>query len=258
MPNGIDPVPQAIVYVPREITEFPGEVRCEICDQITDNSYVSAVTADDGTFTLGPIPTAENATPGFTARLVAQKGRFRKVVDLTIQNVCAANSYTGTEFKLPGRTNGFDNIPRSRSAAATASWSACCRIARGRPSTCSTAGRSAADQLRYAAQRPPRMKTSASSSSTAPTIHSKPAQQRDRARQHPGLRTIGRAQHVTDWSADFVVVGRSVRSSIRPQCHANASTGADERAAIGEDAHHQATVLDDGSCWLQAVESVTG
>jgi hypothetical protein len=112
MPNGIDPVPQALVYVPREVTEFPGEVRCEVCDQISDLAIVSTQTADDGSFVLGPIPTAENQQPGFTVQLVAQKGRFRKLVDFTVENVCAENQAQSGIFDLPPRTNGFDNIPK--------------------------------------------------------------------------------------------------------------------------------------------------
>ena len=74
MPNGIDPVPQAIVYVPREVTEFPGEVRCEVCDQITDIAIVSTQTGDDGTFTLGPIPTSESNREPYRDQLVITIG----------------------------------------------------------------------------------------------------------------------------------------------------------------------------------------
>lgn len=111
-PNGIDPVPGAIVYVPREITEFPSEVRCEVCDQLTDISIVSTTTDVDGTFTLGPIPTAENPIPGGTVQLVAQKGRFRKLADVTVNNWCAPNATGDATFRLPSRNDGFNNIPK--------------------------------------------------------------------------------------------------------------------------------------------------
>lgn len=111
MPNGIDPVPQALVYVPTEVTEFPGQVACEVCDQITDIAIVSTQTNDDGSFTLGPIPTAANAQPGFKVQVVAQKGRFRKLTEVTFDSPCADNSAPAGSLDLPSRTNGFDNIP---------------------------------------------------------------------------------------------------------------------------------------------------
>jgi hypothetical protein len=111
MPNGIDPVPQALVYVPREVSEFPETVQCEVCDQITDIAIVSTQTADDGSFVLGPIPTAENQAPGFAVQLVAQKGRFRKLLEYTIETPCGENVAGNNDFELPGRTAGFDNIP---------------------------------------------------------------------------------------------------------------------------------------------------
>src|SRR4051812_14519212 len=39
-PNGIDPVPGALVYVPYTVEEFPSDVQCEICDQITSAAQV--------------------------------------------------------------------------------------------------------------------------------------------------------------------------------------------------------------------------
>jgi hypothetical protein len=111
MPNGVDPVPGAIVYVPTEVTEFPSGVRCEICDTITDAALVSTTTAVDGSFTLGPIPTHENAQPGFTVQLVAQKGRFRKLVELQVQNPCESNTLDPSAMQLPGATSGYDTIP---------------------------------------------------------------------------------------------------------------------------------------------------
>src|SRR5688572_16074286 len=62
-PNGIDPIPGALVYVPREIEEFPNEVSCEICGEILSNALVLTKTNADGTFSLGPLPTREDAQP---------------------------------------------------------------------------------------------------------------------------------------------------------------------------------------------------
>ena len=113
-PNGIDPVPGAVVYVPKgSITEFPPEVRCEVCDQLTDVAIVSTTTNTDGTFTLGPIPTGENQQPGQQVTLVTQMGRFRIAQAVTIDNPCGANSPGNQNFRLPGRNDGeFHSIPK--------------------------------------------------------------------------------------------------------------------------------------------------
>lgn len=111
MPNGIDPVPQATVYVPREVTEFPGIVQCEVCSQLNDISIVSTETGVDGRFSLGPIPTAEGQQPGFTSTVVAQIGRFRKLAEVTIDNPCGENNAGPNDLVLPARNDGYDNIP---------------------------------------------------------------------------------------------------------------------------------------------------
>lgn len=110
-PNGIDPVPGALVYVPREVTEFPGEVRCEVCSSITDNALVATTTNDDGSFTLGPLPTAENQPPGTPVNIVAQIGRFRRLASITIDTPCGANTAGPNDLELPGRNDGYNNIP---------------------------------------------------------------------------------------------------------------------------------------------------
>lgn len=111
-PNGIDPVPGAVVYVPKgAVSEFPPEVRCEVCDQLLDTAIVSTTTAPDGTFTLGPIPTAADEQPGAVKQVVSQMGRFRKVAQITIDTPCAANNPDEANFRLPGANNGLDTIP---------------------------------------------------------------------------------------------------------------------------------------------------
>jgi hypothetical protein len=111
VPNGIDPVPGAIVYVPRFIEEFPAEVTCEVCGDVYANAFVQTTTNPDGSFTLGPIPTAEDQPPGTTVTVIAQKGRFRRVVEVPIANPCSANSVTDDVLKLPARNEGRDTIP---------------------------------------------------------------------------------------------------------------------------------------------------
>jgi len=106
-PNGIDPVPGAAVYVPKgSVTEFPPEVRCEICDQLTDVAIVATTTNADGTFTLGPIPTGEDQQPGQEVLIVTQMGRFRIAQSVTIDSPCATNQPGNENFRLPGRNQG--------------------------------------------------------------------------------------------------------------------------------------------------------
>src|SRR5438552_2396623 len=69
-PNGIDPVPGALVYVPYTVSEFPPTIECEVCNSITDSALVSTVTAADGSFTLGPLPTPMDLSGGFTVTIV--------------------------------------------------------------------------------------------------------------------------------------------------------------------------------------------
>jgi hypothetical protein len=85
-PNGLDPVPGAVVYVPSSgITDFPQTVACDVCGGDTSNpALVSTTTGPDGTFTLGPLPTDPGAQPGFTVGVVVEKGRFRRAVQLQI------------------------------------------------------------------------------------------------------------------------------------------------------------------------------
>ena len=111
-PNGIDPIPSALVYVPRAFEEFPQEVGCEICGDILSNAFVLTKTEADGSFTLSPVPTRQDAQPGDTVPVVVQKGRFRKVLALPIEAPCEANAIADGVFRLPGKNDGMDTIPR--------------------------------------------------------------------------------------------------------------------------------------------------
>lgn len=110
-PNGIDPIPFALVYVPAQLTPFPDGAACDVCSDTTGSALVSTVTAVDGTFTLGPVPTRADQPPGESIQLVAQKGRFRKVENVTIDQPCGANGSTDDVYALPGKNQGDDTIP---------------------------------------------------------------------------------------------------------------------------------------------------
>lgn len=111
-PNGVDPIPFARVYVASQIAPFPDGVSCDVCADTAGSALVSTVTAVDGTFTLGPIPTRADQPPGETIQLVAQKGRFRKVETVAVAQPCAANGSTDDLHALPGKNAGDDTIPR--------------------------------------------------------------------------------------------------------------------------------------------------
>jgi hypothetical protein len=111
-PNGIEPVPGAFVYMPRTISEFPERVTCNLCEDIYDQAFVMTQTAADGTFTLGPIPTAENQLPGTRITFIVEKGHFRRVTEIAIETPCGHNAAAEEEVRLPARTEGRNQVPR--------------------------------------------------------------------------------------------------------------------------------------------------
>ena len=80
-PNGIDPIGQAIVYVPQsgELTPLPMGLGCELCsDPVAGRAVTFTYSGLDGRFELSGVP----AGPMFP--LVVQKGRFRRLVQVAI------------------------------------------------------------------------------------------------------------------------------------------------------------------------------
>ena len=110
-PNGIDPIPEALVYVPRSLSPFPDGVDCELCSETADSARVATVTNMDGTFSLSPIPTPKDQTEPFEVQVVAQKGRFRKVNQVLLQTPCGDNSIDPQDFALPSKNQGDDTVP---------------------------------------------------------------------------------------------------------------------------------------------------
>jgi hypothetical protein len=104
-PNGLDPVYQALVYVPAKLIEFPQGAQCEVCnDPIGGTPIVSTTTAVDGTFTLTNVP-ATTQVP-----VVVQKGRFRKTSYIDI-SACADNPLSADESRLP-RNQSEGDLPK--------------------------------------------------------------------------------------------------------------------------------------------------
>lgn len=103
-PNGIDPVPGALVYVPTTLVDYPPQVSCEVCGDTEATAKVSTTTSPDGRFTLARVPTAKDQPPGTVVTVVVQKGRFRRVSQVPIQSPCGRNDLAAdAAFRLPKR-----------------------------------------------------------------------------------------------------------------------------------------------------------
>jgi hypothetical protein len=77
-PNGLDPVPNATVYVPDQgLPEFPTGVSCDLCNAVSEPAALTT-TSFDGSFTLTHVPSGDDIP------LVVQLGHFRRVVHLHV------------------------------------------------------------------------------------------------------------------------------------------------------------------------------
>lgn len=84
-PNGDEPLPNAIVYVPNgAVQPFAAGVSCDNCAVASGDPLVSTTTAVDGTFTINNMPATANVP------LVIQIGRWRR--QFTIPNVPACQT----------------------------------------------------------------------------------------------------------------------------------------------------------------------
>lgn len=114
-PNGMEPIRDALVYVPRSGApeEFPPEVSCEVCNRPVGGAPVTqAVTDVDGMFELRRVPVTER-TP-----IVIQKGRWRKVVYAHVGR-CVKQGLSADETRLP-RNKVEGSLPRM--AVAVGEW----------------------------------------------------------------------------------------------------------------------------------------
>ncbi|MSP63151.1 MAG: hypothetical protein EXR72_23000 [Myxococcales bacterium] len=94
-PNGKDPIYDAIVYVPKDIPEFPPMVQCEVCSEpIGGPPIVGTPTKIDGSFVLANVPATHHVP------VIVQKGRFRRIQYLDIKQ-CADNPMTAEQARLP-------------------------------------------------------------------------------------------------------------------------------------------------------------
>jgi hypothetical protein len=116
-PNGIEPLPNAVVYVPNGgaapnygVQPFPPGVACSRCGaDVTGNPLVTTTSNFDGTFTLQNVPL------GPSIPLVIQLGRWRRMTTIAVNNACGNNPVTVTDTRLPRTQAEFgiaqNNIP---------------------------------------------------------------------------------------------------------------------------------------------------
>jgi N-acetylneuraminic acid mutarotase len=105
-PNGVDPIPDAIVYVPNApITPFSSSVSCDNCAQASGSPLVGQTTGVDGTFRLTNVPVGSNIP------LVVQLGHWRRQVTIPTVSQCANTVLPASMTRLP-RNQGEGDIPK--------------------------------------------------------------------------------------------------------------------------------------------------
>ena len=105
-PNGVDPLPNALVYVPNApVLPFTPGVSCDTCGATASGSpLVSTVSAVDGTFTLQNMPAGANIP------LVIQLGRWRKQSVIPSVASCTNTAVGAASTTLP-RNQSEGDIP---------------------------------------------------------------------------------------------------------------------------------------------------
>ncbi len=103
-PNGKDPLPGVIVYIPNaSVAAFTPGVSCAVAGQAPSGSpLVGTTTAVDGTFTLANVPVGNNIP------LVIQSGRWRRQVTIPAVAACTNTAFS-TRFPQ-NKTEG--DIPK--------------------------------------------------------------------------------------------------------------------------------------------------
>ncbi len=108
-PNGVEPLPNAVVFVPNGgpapnygVQPFSAGVACTQCGaDITGSPLVKAFTAADGKFTLFNVPVGSNIP------IVIQLGRWRRLVTIPAVAACANTAVAATLTRLPrNKTEG--------------------------------------------------------------------------------------------------------------------------------------------------------
>ena len=103
-PNGVDPLPGVLVYVPNApVQAFNPGVACGI--QVSGTPLVATTTGTDGTFVLNNVPAGANIP------LVIQSGRWRRQTTIANAASCVNTAVNALNTRLPkNKTEG--DIPR--------------------------------------------------------------------------------------------------------------------------------------------------
>jgi hypothetical protein len=102
-PNGIDPLPNVLVYVPNApVAAFTAGVTCDNCGAPASGSpLVSAISGVDGKFTIKNMPVGSNIP------LVIQIGRWRRQVKIPTVAACKNTAIAASLTRLPrNKTEG--------------------------------------------------------------------------------------------------------------------------------------------------------
>jgi N-acetylneuraminic acid mutarotase len=105
-PNGIDPLPNAVVYVPNgTVAAFTTSVSCDNCAQASGSPLVGTTSAVDGKFSLTNVPVGNNIP------LVIQIGRWRRQVTIPTVNACTTTTVAPALTRLP-KNKAEGDIPK--------------------------------------------------------------------------------------------------------------------------------------------------
>lgn len=106
-PNGIDPLPNVLVYIPNTAVDaFVPGVSCPLVGQPPSGSpIVGATTAVDGTFTIANVPVGTNIP------LVIVSGRWRRQVLIPTTNTCVSTPLDASLTRFP-RNQSEGDIPK--------------------------------------------------------------------------------------------------------------------------------------------------
>ncbi len=105
-PNGIEPLYNALVYIPTgAIAAIPDGLQCDRCGTTSDTAFRTARTGPDGKFTLTNVPS------GINYNVVIQLGKWRKVIPITGMTACTTRALSSAETSLP-KNKSQGSIPK--------------------------------------------------------------------------------------------------------------------------------------------------
>jgi len=112
VPNGVDPLAKAVVYVPEsaQLPPLSAELSCELCrNPIAGRAVTFTYSGSDGRFELRGVPAGQSIP------LVVQKGRFRRLTKVAVP-ACVTTELPREQTRLPRRRSEGD-LPQLAVAA---------------------------------------------------------------------------------------------------------------------------------------------